>query len=186
MKDISNNCRRKQLDIPGLCLVSMICFLGITSCSKNPEYAHPSESKLVIQAEITAGDSVKLSLTRSIAAGTGSSFQFEKIYNAEVQISSSDGAEWHLNPNYSPRFNDVPGAIYSNPGKLKPSISYSLRVDHPTLGTVSSSTHIPAAFLVNDYAVGGSTFGSLNTYKVSFNIKDNPAEKDFYILEATR
>src|SRR5256885_1743205 len=92
-------------------------FLAIAvtvSCRKNFSSNQFMDDKLVVLAEIIAGDSMKIPVGKTIKAGNGSLIRFEKVNDASVSIAEENGRSWMLQPNYSPQFVGNPTTIFTN------------------------------------------------------------------------
>src|SRR5882757_1164259 len=91
-------------------LVVTFCFFFTLSCRKNLYPATPKDNELVILAEITAGDSLKIPVSKSIQVGSGGIISFEEVKSASVMIFRPDGRSWMLRLNTSPDFSANPAS----------------------------------------------------------------------------
>ena len=165
------------------------CFLLyglLISCRKNEVSIQNQKNKIVVLAEITAGDSAIIPVSKSIAVGTNASVSFEKITNASVMITDTIGNISILHWNNAADFSNNPSTIFTNPVLFKPNESYSLQVSQAGLETANASTHIPQSFSVQNVdAVDGERNGK-EVLEFNFTIQDNGNEKNYYIFEALK
>ncbi len=164
------------------------CFLLIClliSCRKN-EVSISQKNKIVVLAEITAGDSAIIPVSKSISVGNNQSISFEKITTASVMIRDTMGNTSILRWNDAPDFSNNPSTIFTNPVLFKTSQSYSLQVSQAGFETAKASTHIPGSFSVQNIdAVDGERNGK-EVLEFNFTIQDNSNEKNYYIFEALK
>ena len=165
------------------------CFLLyslLISCRKNEGSVQNEKNKIVVLAEITAGDSAIIPVSKSIAVGNNESISFEKITTASVMITDTFGNISMLRWNNAADFSNNPSTIFTNPVIFKPNQSYSLQVSQAGLETANSSTHIPQSFSVqNVNTIDGERNGK-EVLEFNFTIQDNSNEKNYYIFEALK
>src|SRR5437868_3323231 len=94
-----------HLALPGLLVWTL---LGAIACRKDPYQDQPGSTELVILAELTAGDSIKIPVSKSIQVGNGGIISFEKVNSANVKIARQDGRSWTLKLNTSPDYTGNP------------------------------------------------------------------------------
>lgn len=128
----------------GTYLFFIVCMLlAVTSCKKSFSTDQFVEDKLVILSEISANDSIRIPIGKSIKVGNGNLIRFDKINDARVQLQEESGAWLMLNVNYSAQYASNPSSIYSNRRRIRANSNYKIEVQHPILGTVTASTHVP-------------------------------------------
>ncbi|MEO6915367.1 MAG: DUF4249 family protein [Chitinophagaceae bacterium] len=120
----------------------MIASFG-PSCKKSFSSSQFVEDKLVILSEISANDSIKVPVGKSIRVGNGNLIRFDKVNDARVQLKEATGTAFMLRVNYSSQYASNPSSIYSSRRRLRANTTYSIEVQHPILGTVTATTHIP-------------------------------------------
>jgi len=179
-----NNHLRFRNTVLAIFLISCSSIIG--SCKKKINYNLPTENKIVVLAEITAGDTAYIPLTRSIVAGSGNIIQFEKLNDATVTITGQNGTQYQLYYNSTPSFNDVPAAVYSHPDTFHSNTNYTLQVSHPDYGQVTAFAHIPSPVTIMNVETEENTFHGKNVLDFDFSLKDNSNEENFYIFEAVK
>src|SRR5581483_3024347 len=115
----------------------------VSSCAKNFSSDQFEDDKLVALAEITAGDTVKIPIGKTIKVENGSLIRFEKVNDATVTLTEANSQSWILQPNYSAMYASNPTSVFTNRKRFKANTSYTILIDHPTLGTVKATTFIP-------------------------------------------
>ena len=167
------------------CLV--LCLLQfLPSCKKSFYNNRKLSDKLVVFGEITAGDSVKISIGKSLIVGNGTPITFEKINNASVFLSPDNGASRQLLINNSTFFTGNPTSIYSHSKSVDFKASYSLEVKHPLLGIVTSRTMIPGPFNVDNVNTEEDDVNGEDAFIFSFSLNDPGSEKNYYVFEAVK
>lgn len=170
-----------------LILIPVILLLIImVSCQKDPGYNFPSNKKLVILAEISAGDSAYIPISLSESINNGNPISFGKVSNAIVTITDEDGNEINLQHNNSPSYDEVPGSVYSAAFRFKAKTTYNITATHPEWGTAQASTKIPDMFSVVEMKVDEGEFLGREIIRFSFRIEDPIDEKNLYIVEGFR
>lgn len=166
-----------------------ICFLLyslLISCRKNEGSIHNEKNKIVVLAEISAGDSAIIPVSKSIPVGNNESISFEKMTAASVKITDTLGNISVLHWNNATDFSNNPSAIFTNPVLFKPNQSYSLQVSQAGLETASASTHIPQSFSVQNVEADDAERNGKEVLEFNFTIQDNSNEKNYYIFEALK
>src|SRR5215467_10852846 len=126
-----------------IALVCGMVILTITSCKRNLNDGQPVDDKMVVLAEITAGDSMKIPVGKTIKVGGGGIIRFEKVPDASVTVSDLSNHSWMLQPSWSTQYANNPTTVYISKIRFKSNYTYSLTIKHPTLGMLSASTYIP-------------------------------------------
>lgn len=164
----------------------LACAVMISSCKKNLYQNQKNENKLVVLAEITAGDSAFIPVAKSLIAGSGNPIAFEKINNASVTIAGQNETERQLRFNNASDFNSNPASIYSHPAIFTYNTGYTLKIDHPELGSVTATTHIPAPFIVKNVRSEEGDLRGKEVLNFSFDIDDAANEDNYYVFEAVK
>src|SRR5258708_11032654 len=175
-----SNRKRNEL----MALVGVFSLLFTFSCRKNVYPDLPKDNQLVILAEITAGDSLKIPVSKSIQVGSGGIISFEEVISASVLISrSSDGRSWKLRLNTSPDFSGNPASVYTGPQRPHYNTTYNLQVQDPLSGTVTAKTTIPAPVRLSRFdTIANSRYG-FPTLKCRFTLTDSPGVNHYYVFE---
>lgn len=173
----------KKLTVPAGALILFLSF----SCRKNLYPDQPTDNELVILAEITAGDSLKIPVSKSIQVGSGGIISFEEVSSASVLVSrSSDGRSWKLRLNTSPDFAGNPASVYTGPQKPHYNTTYNLQVQDPLSGTVTAKTTIPSPVLVSRLDTSGDSRYGAPALKCQFTLTDSPGVSHYYVFEAVK
>ena len=99
----------------------LLCCLLIAaaSCKKSFSTDQFVEDRLVILSEISANDSIRIPVGKSIKVGNGNLIRFDKINDARVQLQEESGAWLMLNVNYSAQYASNPSSIYSSRRRIR-------------------------------------------------------------------
>ncbi len=171
----------RLLFIAGLC-----GGLSMAGCKKSPFPNNTVNNQLVILAEISAGDSLKVPVSKSIQVGSGGIISFEKVNSAHVQIFRGDGRSWSLRLNTSPDFVGDPASIYTAPQRPHSGTSYSLQVQDPLSGTVTAQTTVPPAIRLIHFDTSAGLHAGLPVLNCKFTLLDSPGVEHYYIFEAVK
>src|SRR2546425_12157903 len=144
------------------------------------------DDKIVVLAEITAFDSVKIPIGKTIKVENGSLIRFEKVNDATVTITENNTTSWLLQPNYSQQYINNPTSVFTNKKRFKANANYRIDVNHPTLGLVSATTYIPALPHLTGADTFSTQFNSKEVLGVSITWKDSLDYDEFYIIEAVK
>ena len=167
-------------------ITCFILYSLLISCRKDWGSIKNEKNKIVVLAEITAGDSAIIPISKSIPVGNNDSIFFEKITTASVMITDTIGNTSSLHWNNAADFSSNPATIYTNPVLFKPNQSYSLQVSQAGLETVNASTHIPPSFSVQNVDVGDGSRNGKDVMQFNFTIEDHGNEKNYYMFEAVK
>jgi hypothetical protein len=160
--------------------------LIITSCKRSLSDGQPVDDKMVVLAEITAGDSMKIPVGKTIKVGGGGIIRFEKVPDAGVTISDLNNHSWMLQPSWSIQYASNPTTIYTSRIRFKSNYSYTLTVKHPTLGILSASTYIPPLPTVTEMDTMPDTYQGKDVLAVNVSWKDAADKDEYYIIEALK
>jgi hypothetical protein len=141
---------------------------------------------LVVLAEITAGDSLKIPVSKSIQVGNGGIISFEKVNSANVKIARQDGKSWTLKLNTSPDFAGDPASIYTGPQRPHHNTTYTLQVQDPLSGTISSQTTIPPPVRVSNADTGMELYHGNSMMRLKFTLLDSPGATHYFVFEAIK
>lgn len=160
--------------------------LMVSSCKKNFSSDQFEDDKLVVLAEITAGDSVKIPIGKTIKVENGNLIRFEKVNDATVTLTETNTMSWVLQPNYSPQYANNPTSMFTNKKRFKANTSYMIEINHPTLGLVKASTHIPTIPKLLSVDTSSTLFNDKEVFATTISWKDSLDYNEFYIIEAVK
>ncbi|MBN8853064.1 MAG: hypothetical protein BGO55_13980 [Sphingobacteriales bacterium 50-39] len=171
-----------------LLLAGILCwaFLTGTACRKDPYQGQALNNELVVLAEITAGDSLKIPVSKSIQVGNGGIISFEEVNSASVKIARQDGRTWTLKLNTSPNFAGNPASIYTGPQRPHYNTTYTLQVQDPLSGTVTSQTTIPPPVRVTRIDTGMELYHGSPMLRLRFTLLDSPGATHYFVFEAMK
>jgi len=158
----------------------------IMGCKKNPYPNDSVNNQLVILTEISAGDSLKVPVSKSIQVGSGGIISFEKVSSAHVQLFRADGRSWLLKLNTSPDFANDPASIYTAPQRPHSGTTYSLQVQDPLSGTVTAKTTIPPLVRLTGFDTSSGVRAGVPVMNCSFTLVDSPGVDHYYVFEAVK
>jgi hypothetical protein len=164
----------------------LILVLFISACKKNFGSDQFEDDKLVVLAEITALDTMKIPIGKTIKVENGSLIRFEKVNDATVTITEANAASWVLQPNYSAQYMNNPTSVFTNKKRFKANTTYKIEINHPTLGLVQASTHIPAIPRLISVDTTTTLFNDKNVFEADITWKDSVDYDEFYIIEAVK
>ena len=164
----------------------LLLVLFISACKKNFSSDSFEDDKLVVLAEITAGDSIKIPIGKTIKVENGSLIRFEKVNDATVTITGTNTMSWVLQPNYSPQYASNPTSVFTNKNRFKANTTYNLEINHPTLGTVKATTHIPPFPRLLSVDTASTQFNDMDVFAANITWKDSADFEEFYIIEAVK
>jgi hypothetical protein len=156
------------------------------SCKKNFSSDQFTDDKLVVLAEITAGDTIKIPIGKTIKVGGGGIIRFEKVNDASVVFTEERAQSLILQPNWSSQFTANPTTMFTNRRRLKSNTTYSILIKHPTLGIVEASTHIPSLPKVSLIDTAYDTYYGKNLLAADITWQDDTNSENFYIIEAVK
>jgi hypothetical protein len=157
-----------------------------TACKKDPYQSQTVTNELVILAEITAGDSLKIPVSKSIEVGNGGIISFEKVNSANVKVTRQDGKSWTLRLNTSPDFANDPASIYTGAQRPRYDTTYSLQVQDPLSGTVTSHTTIPPPVHVTAVDTATESYRGSPMLRLKFTLLDSPGVAHYFVFEAMK
>ncbi len=160
--------------------------LFISACKKNFSSDQFEDGKLVVLAEITALDTVKIPIGKTIKVENGSLIRFEKVNDATVTITENNTASWVLQPNYSQQYINNPTSVFTNKKRFKANASYRIDIKHPTLGSVSATTYIPAFPHLTGVDTFSTQINDKDVLGVNITWKDSLDYDEFYIIESVK
>jgi hypothetical protein len=166
-------------------IASILSYSVLSSCNKAGLNGN-EKSKIVVLAEITAGDSAIIPVSKSAPVGNNQTISFEKITTALVTITDNTGNANSLSWNNAADFSNNPATIYTDPVVFKPGQSYSLQISQPGLETVNATTHIPQSFSVQNVATAEGSRNGIDVMEFNFTIEDPANEKNYYLFEAVK
>lgn len=160
--------------------------LWLAGCRKSPYPNDSVNNQLVILAEISAGDTLKIPVSKSIQVGSGGIISFDKVNSANVQIFRPDGRSFNLRLNTSSDFALDPASIYTSAARPHSSTTYSLQVQDPLSGTVTAETTIPPLVRLTNFDTSAATHLGHPVLNCQFTLLDSPGVEHYYIFEAVK
>jgi hypothetical protein len=164
----------------------LVIMLAAISCRKDPYQDQQVNNELVILAEITAGDSLKVPVSKSVQVGNGGIISFEKVSSASVKLAREDGRSWTLKLNTSPDYAANPASIYTGPQRPRANMTYTLQVQDPLSGTVTSHTTIPPPVHVKDVDTATEIHNGVPMLRLRFTLVDSPGANHYFVFEALK
>lgn len=148
----------------------------------------PLPDKLVIMAELSAGDTVLLPISRSMRAGTGQIIQFDKVTTARLTFTNDEQVPLPVRLNKSAIHLTNPAAVYSGSTVIESRRRYFLRVEDTLRNDVASaSVSIPSPITIKKVDTSSTLlFGTLRVFSFRFTLQDDARENNFYIIEALK
>lgn len=156
------------------------------ACKKDPNQDQPVDNKLVILAEISAGDSLKIPVSKTMQVGSGGIITFEKVNSASVKLARQDGRSWTLRLNTSIDYAGNPASIYTAPQKPRHNMTYSLQVQDPLSGTVTAEATVPPPIHVRSVDTATEVHNGVPMLRFSFTLVDSPGAQHFFVFEAVK
>lgn len=176
------NARRWYL----LTLAGILLLFSLASCKKDLYQGKSADNELVILAEITAGETMVVPVSKSIQVGNGGIITFEKVKSAIVTVSREDGRTYTLSLNNSSDFSSDPASVYSSSQRPKYNTVYNLKVQDPLSGTATASTTIPARVHLSGFDTSGDVRSGMPVLKCRFTLTDPPDTSHLYVFEALK
>ena len=172
-----------------VCKLVFFCLLinSVTSsCRKTFSSTQLVDDKLVVLAEITAGDSMEIPIGKTIKVGNGGLIRFEKVNNATVTIKDLNARTFVLNPNWSAQYAANPTTVFTNRRHFRSNTTYFIEISHPTLGNVTASTHIPALPKVTMMDTVSEVYMGKEMLAATITIHDDGLADNNYVIEALK
>ncbi|MEO7766363.1 MAG: DUF4249 family protein [Ferruginibacter sp.] len=164
-----------------------ILFISIISCKKTFTSTQFIDDKLVVLAELTAGDSMEIPIGKTIKVGNGGLIRFEKVTNAIVTITDESAHTFTLLPNYSAQYVSNPTTVFTNRRHIRANATYSIEIKHPTLGIVSATSYIPFTPKLISIDTSSEDYQGKNMLAATFNWEEEGIISDnFYVIEAVK
>ncbi len=155
-------------------------------CKKNFLPDTDDEDKLVVLAEVTAGDQVRIPVARTIRAGSGNLINFEKVNDATVVLSEESGHKWILRADKSTQFANNPASVFTVRHFYRPNTNYTLEVSHPVLGNARAVTTVPYPVQVEKLDTASALRQGKPVLEVKLLLKDRPDQLENYVIEAVK
>ncbi|WP_315817161.1 DUF4249 family protein [Paraflavitalea speifideaquila] len=157
-----------------------------TSCKKGFTSHQFEDDHLVVLAEISAADSAKIPVGKTIKVGNGGLIRFEKVNDATVTLTEDKTHTWVLQPNYGWQFAANPTTVFTNRKRYKSNTHYSIEVKHPTMGIVTASTFIPPFPKWAFVDTGTEMYQGKKVLAVTLSVQDPADKDDYYIVEVVK
>lgn len=165
----------------------MFIILLQVACNKQDFFRNVNaQEQLVIQAEITSGDSVYIPVGRSILVGSGNIIQFGKVNNAIVTVTDLTGTSMIVPQNNNASFSDNPFSIFTGSYQFAADKTYQLSVKNSPFETVTATTHIPAAITFAGIDTSYSLYQGNPVLTADISFRDDPSANNNYIIEVLK
>src|ERR1044071_5972058 len=169
-----------------LTILTLTCLLMLSACKKNFGPGEIVDDKLVVLAEVTAFDSVKIPVGKTIKVGSGGIIRFEKVTDAVVTIQEEGGSKWQLQPGFSYQYSSNPTTVYTSRRRFKFNTNYTLEIKHPRLGTATARTHIPGLLKLVSIDTASEELNGLPVLAATISWQDNAGSSDYYVIEGLK
>ena len=156
------------------------------SCKKSPYPAGLVQNELVVLAEITAGEPLKIPVSKSIQVGNGGIISFDKVTTANVTISPPKGTAITCHLDNSSFYAGDPASIYTSPHAPAYNTRYRLQVQDPVSGTVTAETTIPSRVRIFGFDTTSTIRGGVPVLAVRVAFNDPPDSVNQYVFEALK
>ena len=163
-----------------------VCLLAL-ACKKDPYPAGGVQNELVVLAEITADNPLKIPVSKSIQVGTGGVITFDKVTTAKVTVTPDNSSTaWICWLNNSSDYSTDPASVYTSQQRPKPNTAYHLKVSDPLTGTITAQTTIPSRPHIFKMDTGSETRKGLPVLRMRVTFKDPPDTSNQYVFEALK
>ncbi|MDF2189621.1 DUF4249 domain-containing protein [Paraflavitalea sp. CAU 1676] len=167
-------------------VTAILWMLGNTACKKGFTSDQFEDDHLVVLAEISAGDSVRIPVGKTIRVGNGNLLKFERVNDATVTLKEENTRTWLLQPSYAWQYANNPTSVFTNRKRYKSNTTYSIEISHPTMGTATGTTHIPPLPKWNSIDTVSQVHETRNALAVTVNFQDAADKDDYYIVEGVK
>ncbi|WP_207515775.1 DUF4249 domain-containing protein [Longitalea luteola] len=168
------------------CTWFTVAVLLLSACKKHFSSDQFEDDKLVVLAEITAFDSVKIPIGKTIKVENGSLIRFEKVNDATVTLTETNAMSWILQPNYSLQYANNPTSVFTSKKRFRANTTYKIEINHPTLGLVQASTHIPTFPRLITVDTASTDHNGKDLLSATITWKDSVDHEEYYIIEAVK
>jgi len=166
-------------------LLALACLAG-ASCKKGFSSDQFVDDKIVVLSEISAADSIRIPVGKTIKAGGGNIIRFEKINDATVVLTEEQVNSVVLQPNFAPQYAANPTTIFTTRRRFKSNTRYTVLINHPTLGVVTATTLIPAYPKLLSVDTSYEMYQGKNLLAVNITWQDTQDKTEYYIIEALK
>lgn len=164
----------------------VILLLLISACKKDFSPGEFEDDRLVVLAEITAGDSVEIPIGKTLKVGNGNLIRFEKVNDATVTLTEDNKRSWILKPNFSPQYAGNPTSVFTSRKRFISNTTYSINIEHPTMGVVTAETHIPLTPKPIQVDTSFGMYENQHVLAVTITLQDMADKEDLYMIEALK
>ncbi|HEY4147291.1 MAG TPA: DUF4249 family protein [Chitinophagaceae bacterium] len=168
-----------------VCLAAAL-YIPSVSCKKGFSSDQFVDDKLVVLSEISAADSVKIPIGKTIKAGGGAIIRFEKVNDATVVLTEEQTSSVILQPSYSAQYASNPTSVFTSKRRLKSNTHYTILINHPTLGVVTATTFIPPYPKLVSVDTSSDVYQGVNVLAADITWQDPAATTDYYVIEALK
>jgi len=168
-----------------LLLLVLACITG-GSCKKGFSSDQFVDDKIVVLAEISAADSIKVPVGKTIKAGGGNVIRFEKVNDATVVLTEEKTNSVVLQPSFLPQFASNPTTVFTTRRRFKSNTHYTVLINHPTLGVVTATTLIPPYPRLTAVDTSSQLLQNKNLLAADITWQDTQDKPEYYIIEALK
>lgn len=167
------------------CMCSCVLLL-LDSCTKTLELPdNKAPKKIVLMAEMVAGDTVYIRAGQSIPLSAGQNMDFSLISGLSLTIKDDAtevpvaGAEDSL----SATLHTIP---FTSGKVLQPGKTYTVSATHSSLGKASAVLKIPDAISVALLDTASVSYNSDSVLRFRIRINDDGSKENYYVLECLK
>ncbi|HSC40386.1 MAG TPA: DUF4249 family protein [Chitinophagaceae bacterium] len=179
-----NSTRRRWPD--ALLWLAALAWVAGSACKKGFSSDQFVDDKIVVLAEISALDSIKVPIGKTIKAGGGNIIRFEKVNDATVVLTEEKTISTILQPNFSALYASNPTSVFTTKKRFKSNTHYTILINHPTLGVVSATTLIPVYPKLTGVDTSADIYQGKNLLAADITWQDPIASAEFYVIEALK
>lgn len=155
-------------------------------CSKTLDLpAGKAERKIVLFAELVAGDSLYMRAGLSVAVTSGSDMKFSVPDGLSVVLS--DGTSSKVLPGgVDSLTSSAHTYVYTDPRVLAVGDSFSVSATYPGMETATATVVIPKPVSVSLVDTSSVQYNSDSTIKFRLKIDDDPSADNYYVVECLK
>lgn len=167
------------------------CFCGLLllaagGCSKTLDLpAGKAERKIVLFAELVAGDTLYLRGGLSVAVNSGSDMKFTEPNGLSILLS--DGISSQLLRGGIDSLTPMAHTyVYTDPRVLATGDSFAISATYPGMATAMATVVIPKPAAVSLVDTATAQYNSDSTLKFRLKIDDDPSADNYYVVECLK
>ncbi len=167
------------------CVYGLILLVA-GGCTKTLDLpAGKAERKIVLFAELVAGDSLYMRAGLSVAVTSGSDMKFSVPDGLSVVLS--DGTSSKVLPGgVDSLTSSAHTYVYTDPRVLAVGDSFSVSATYPGMETATATVVIPKPVSVSLVDTSSVQYNSDSTIKFRLKIDDDPSADNYYVVECLK